>query len=131
MENIYTEKLFSYGTLQHESVQLATFGRKLQGKPDFLSGFSLTLVEIKDERVIETSGAVAHPIITFTGNQADQVIGFVFDISLEELECADTYEVDDYKRISVQLQSGVEAWVYVNAEEKNKEDEKLILTEHI
>ena len=28
------EKLFSYGTLQQEGVQLATFGRKLEGMGD-------------------------------------------------------------------------------------------------
>ena len=29
--SVKTERLFSYGTLQTESVQLATFGRKLAG----------------------------------------------------------------------------------------------------
>lgn len=114
-KNTYTEKLFSYGTLRYEAVQLATFGRKLTGNLDTLLGFNLSMVEIKDKGVVETSGDTAHPIITFTGNQTDQVPGFVFDISLEELKNADAYEVDDYKRISVQLQSGVNAWVYVNA----------------
>jgi len=31
--------LFSYGTLQDEPVQRATFGRKLEGSADGLSGF--------------------------------------------------------------------------------------------
>jgi hypothetical protein len=31
--------LFSYGTLQLEAVQLATFGRKLNGAADGLPGF--------------------------------------------------------------------------------------------
>jgi hypothetical protein len=67
-DNSYTEKLFSYSTLQQEAVQLATFGRKLQGSPDALSGFTLTMVEITDQHVIETSGEVMHPIVAFTGN---------------------------------------------------------------
>src|SRR5579862_5413243 len=113
-DNIYTEKLFSYGTLRYESVQLATFGRKLKGMQDVLSGFNLSMVEIKDKNVVETSGETSHPIITFTGSQADQITGFVFDLSLEELKRADEYEVEDYKRINVQLQSGIKAWVYVN-----------------
>ncbi len=35
------ENLFSYGTLQSESVQLETFGRKLEGEPDTLPGYRL------------------------------------------------------------------------------------------
>ena len=34
-----TQLLFSYGTLQLEAVQLATFGRKLAGTADGLPGF--------------------------------------------------------------------------------------------
>lgn len=112
--NVYTEKLFSYGTLQYEAVQIATFGRKLKSNPDILKGFALAMVEIKDKSVIEKSGKTTHPIITYTGNSKDQVAGFVFDISLEELEHADLYEVADYKRDCVQLASGITAWVYVN-----------------
>ena len=113
-QNLFNEKLFSYGTLRYESVQLATFGRKLKGNPDILPEFNLSMVEIIDKNVIETSGENTHPIIAFTGNQSDQVAGFVFDISLEELKRADAYEVEDYKRINVQLHSGVNAWVYVS-----------------
>ena len=116
MEHGQTEKLFSYGTLRYEAVQQSTFGRKLKGAPDTLNGFDLAIVEIKDQHVVATSGEAAHPIITFTGNPSDQVLGFVFDISPDELKQADTYEVADYKRISVQLASGVSAWVYVSTE---------------
>ncbi len=119
---MYTEKIFSYGTLQFESVQLATFGRKLKGKEDVLSQFNLTTLEIKDANVVATSGENKHPIISYTGDAKDQVSGKVFDLSQEELMQADSYEVSDYKRIKVQLNSGVYAWVYVNAEcsfEKN------------
>ncbi|WP_225316911.1 gamma-glutamylcyclotransferase [Legionella longbeachae] len=42
----------------------------------------------------------------------------VFDVSKEELERADEYEVEDYKRIQVKLASGLSAWVYVQAESK-------------
>ncbi len=35
-ELLNMEKLFSYGTLQYEAVQLDTFGRKLDGKKDKL-----------------------------------------------------------------------------------------------
>jgi hypothetical protein len=66
--------------------------------------------------VVKTSGEAVHPIINYTGNSEHQIIGTVFDISFEELIQADLYEVSDYKRIQVQLDSGVMAWVYINAD---------------
>ncbi len=38
----------------------------------------------------------------------------MFDVSVDELKRADAYEVADYKRIAVKLDSGISAWVYVN-----------------
>ena len=32
--------LFSYGTLQLESVQLSSFGRRLEGEPDAMTGYA-------------------------------------------------------------------------------------------
>jgi len=45
------EKLFSYGTLQMESVQKETFGRELNGIKDSLIGYVLSEVKIKDPAV--------------------------------------------------------------------------------
>lgn len=109
----YTEKLFSYGTLRYESVQLSTFGRKLKGNIDVLTGYDLKMIPIKDPDVIFKSGELSHPIIYYTGNKDNQIEGVVFDISVAELKQADLYEVDDYRRIKVQLLSGNMAWVYV------------------
>lgn len=114
MKNIYSEKIFSYGTLQYETVQLSTFGRKLNGVQDTLTGYHLSQLEIKDHNVIVTSGATTHPILIHTGKDADEVNGIVFDISPQELQQADEYEVEDYKRVRVQLRSGIHAWVYVS-----------------
>lgn len=114
-KDIYSEKLFSYGTLQYEAVQLSTFGRKLNGVHDVLAGYHLSQLEINDANVVETSGTATHPILMQTGNNTDEVNGVVFDISPLELQQADEYEVEDYKRISVQLRSGIHAWVYVSA----------------
>lgn len=110
-----SEKLFSYGTLRYENVQLSLFGRSLQGESDALIGFILKNIEIKDPQVLATSGEAFHPMLEHTGDIADLVPGMVFDISEQELFQADQYEVADYKRIQVQLSSGVQAWVYVAA----------------
>ncbi len=107
--------LFSYGTLQQENVQRATFGRLLGGEPDVLPCYARTMVEITDPDVLATSGERFHPIVSHSGNPADGVAGTVFRITGAELLAADTYEVSDYRRISVRLASGLEAWVYVKA----------------
>jgi hypothetical protein len=110
-----TELLFSYGTLQLESVQLATFGRKLGGAADVLPGFAQTMFKIEDADVVATSGKTHHPIAAFTGRDSDGIAGTVFQITTEELHNADKYEVAAYQRIAVSLRSGARAWVYVDA----------------
>ncbi|WP_316359392.1 gamma-glutamylcyclotransferase family protein [Devosia sp.] len=107
--------LFSYGTLQLPEVQMAQFGRLLEGGDDALPGYAQTLVEITDPDVIAKSSQRFHPIVTETGNPADAVAGKVFAISAAELAAADEYEVDDYRRVLVRLKSGRDAWVYVKA----------------
>lgn len=90
--------LFSYGTLQLKSVQLANFGRELDGRPDAMVGWHRAMVKITDPDVLRQSGEAHHPIV-----------------SPNELIAADGYEVADDKRILVTLKTGAEAWVYVKA----------------
>ncbi|MFJ7311589.1 gamma-glutamylcyclotransferase family protein [Pseudomonas sp. NPDC098747] len=110
-----TVLLFSYGTLQDRAVQLSNFGRELQGRPDSLLGYRQEMVEITDSAVLASSGKTHHPIVQVSGNAADEIAGTVFQITEQELVVADAYEVADYKRVSVLLKSGTEAWVYVQA----------------
>ncbi len=108
--------LFSYGTLRQKSVQMATFGRILQGSADQLVGFELTLVQINDAAVLAASGKANHPIARPSQNVEARVDGITFEVSEDELAKADDYEVAAYKRISMVLASGTQAWVYVEAE---------------
>jgi gamma-glutamylcyclotransferase (GGCT)/AIG2-like uncharacterized protein YtfP len=110
-----TELLFSYGTLRLHDVQLSTFGRELDGRPDAIVGYDLEYVTITDPQVIATSGSDRHPILKPTDRQGAEVEGTVFAISADELTAADAYEVDDYRRVAVPLRSGNQAWVYVFA----------------
>jgi len=110
-----TELLFSYGTLRQPEVQLATFGRELDGRPDAIVGFELDFVTITDPHVIATSDSDRHPILRSSDRDDAAVDGTVFAITDSELLAADDYEVDDYRRISVPLRSGQDAWVYVYA----------------
>lgn len=105
--------LFSYGTLQKEKVQLETFGRILEGEKDFLLNYKLDYIEIFDEEVLKKSEQKFHPILTYSGNTNDKVEGVLFEITDEELQQADEYEVDSYKRIKTIFSSGKEGFIYI------------------
>ena len=100
--------LFSYGTLQLESVQLSLFGRPLTGTPDELPEHRATLLE-SDEPTER------HPIARHTGDAGDCVAGTVFTVTLEELGRADEYEPPPYERRAVHLRSGIVAWAYLDS----------------
>ena len=106
--------LFSYGTLQQDGVQIATFGRLIKGEADLLVGYAHSMVRIEDPEVVTKSGKTHHPIVAFTGRSDDRVAGTVFDITEQELAGADADEVDAYIRVLAPLASGLRAWVYVD-----------------
>lgn len=104
MTDAHAVLLFSYGTLQHKDVQIATFGRELAGREDSLPGYV---------RAISESGEVLYFNIEPTSRPEDTVSGTLFEITDQELAAADRYEKDrHYRRIFVTLRSGVQAWVY-------------------
>ncbi len=107
--------LFSYGTLQRNDVQLAAFGRLLEGQRDELPGYVHSLVPIGDLEFAAAMGMTHYANITPNGNNGKRVSGTVFEITEAELSAADEYERDaDYRRIPVTLASGKQAWVYLN-----------------
>ena len=108
--------LFSYGSLQQEEVQVSTFGRKLEGEKDLLTGYEPSLVKIEDPAVAERLKKTHHDNVSNTGDDWSSVQGTVFDVTDDELAKADRFESQyNYKRISVPLASGKDAWVYVHA----------------
>ena len=107
--------LFSYGTLRLPEVQLATFGRLLDGHDDAVLGHRLAWVTITDPHVVATSGSDRHPILVQADDPDAVVEGTVLRITEAELAAADEYEVDDYTRVQVPLRSGGRAWVYAPA----------------
>lgn len=109
------ELLFSYGTLQQPEVQQATFGRELDGRPDAIVGFTLDYLTITDPQVITISGSDRHPILRPSDRPGAHIDGTVFALTTAELAAADDYEVAAYRRVSVPLRSGPQAWVYVFA----------------
>lgn len=107
--------LFSYGTLQLESVQQAIFGRTLDGEPDAVVGYVLVDVHIEDPAVVEASGSAVHPGLAPSEDPAAAVEGTVYSLDDEQLAAADDYEVDAYERVAFPLASGRTAWVYALA----------------
>lgn len=73
MRTMVCENLFTYGTLQLEEVQLATFGRKLEGHADALVGYRLAMIKICDEDFVAKSDTADHRNLQFTGNSDDSV----------------------------------------------------------
>ncbi|HKF21312.1 MAG TPA: gamma-glutamylcyclotransferase family protein [Candidatus Angelobacter sp.] len=100
-----TVLLFSYGKLQYKDVQVATFGRELTGRPDLLPGYVRTITE---------AGGVPFYNIEPSATSEEAVSGTLFEITEQELAFADGYETSiKYRRISVTLRSGVQAWAYI------------------
>ena len=107
-----TEALFSYGTLQQRDVQLANYGRELDGDPDILAGYRIEELRIGNPDVVAISGKAVHLIARRTGDPADRIEGTVFQLTEAELAATDDYEVEPYRRIEALLESGRTAWVY-------------------
>jgi len=105
--------LFSYGTLQQRGVQIATYGRELEGAPDALLGYALAPLVIDDPHVVDVSGKAVHTIARKSGDPEDRISGLVFQLTDDELRATDSYETDAYTRTEVILESGRTAFVYV------------------
>ena len=116
-EELTNESLFSYGTLRQEEVQLNTFGRRLAGRPDALAGYALQIIQIQDQSFAAKNGAHQRTL-EFTGIASDVVEGVALSLTRKELEQADEYEPDDYRRVRVQLRSGLDAWVYLQTDQR-------------
>jgi hypothetical protein len=109
-------RLFSYGTLRQSDVQAALFGRAVLTVKDSLPGHRLDWLVINDPEVVATSGSDRHPILR-KSSPDDSVEGAYLELTDAELAAADNYEVDDYVRTAVELASGVDAWVYLAADQ--------------
>jgi gamma-glutamylcyclotransferase (GGCT)/AIG2-like uncharacterized protein YtfP len=111
-------RLFSYGTLQQEAVQLSSFGRRLDGLKDELPGYRTSLVQVTDPGVIAASGLTHHKNAIFTGRAEDRVPGTVFEVTEAEILKADHYErLSGYRRIEAVLVSGTKAILYIHPSE--------------
>lgn len=110
-----SHRVFSYGTLRQANVQASLYGREVRTTADTLPGWRLDWVQITDPEVIAASGSDRHPILR-RGETTDVVSGAYLELTDDELKATDEYEVADYVRVLVGLDSGVQAFVYVAGE---------------
>ncbi len=96
------QKLFTYGSLQLPHIQEKLFNRILAGTPDILPDY--------EKGVLEIEGKKFNVANMKTGSS---IPGTVYDLSTEELERADRYEGNGYKRIRIILETDTEAWLYI------------------
>lgn len=104
--------LFTYGTLRNSQLQIEWFGRELQGVADRIRGYRFEMVEIRDQKLLEESGEIYHPILE-EDPEGHGVPGIVLDLSAEEFEKVSTLGFDHYHAIEAVLESGRKAVVYV------------------
>ncbi|MES1227129.1 MAG: gamma-glutamylcyclotransferase family protein [Armatimonadota bacterium] len=109
------ERLFVYGTLRQPEVQRAVFGRPVEGVEATLFGWKIDTITISDERVLALSGTNIHRVLR-PGGATDRVDGMILTLTQTELQAADEYETNDYKRMKAGLGAGGYAWVYVAKE---------------
>lgn len=95
------EKLFVYGTLKDPVIQKDVFGRVVKGEGSRLYGYTTTAVSIDGE---------IYPI-TEPGEVSSYIDGLILGLTQKELQRADAYEGDVYKRVSVSV-GNESVWVY-------------------
>ena len=86
------QRLFSYGTLRQENVQLTLFGRRLGASRISLPATRFPPSRSRILKLSDRAGLETHPIRVAAGNPALEVAGTVFLLSAAELEAADDYE---------------------------------------
>ncbi len=91
------EKLFVYGTLQNPDIQMRLVGRTITGIPDSLRGFRSHILMHYPTALPDADGEIS---------------GQVMEVTLDEISHFDEYETSAYLRVRVQLESGIEAWMY-------------------
>ncbi len=107
--------LFSYGTLQQESVQRATFGWRLPGVADALPGYARTRLEITDPDGLAARDERFPPFVSASADPDAAVAGTLPARTAAELGAADRHEVAACRRVACTRRSGRQAWVYVRA----------------
>ncbi|MBM3290529.1 MAG: gamma-glutamylcyclotransferase [Candidatus Hydrogenedentes bacterium] len=93
--------IFAYGTLLDPDVQEAVIGRRIEGRPDRLRGFTKSALE-----------DWPHSFPNLVPDAESVADGRVIEVTQHELGRIDLYEGDLYVRHRVTLESGAVTWAY-------------------
>lgn len=98
-------KIFSYGTLWDENIQLSQFGQKfdVDSDLDYISGWDIIRVKIYGE----------YHKVAIEGDKSLTIMGAIVYIPDDLIDKVDEYEGKEYKRISIKTLTGNECQMYV------------------
>lgn len=98
-------KIFSYGTLWKEDIQISTFGRTFDVDPDmdYISGWDI--IRIKMDGVYYN--------VAVEGDVSCVVMGAIVNIPDDLIDLVDKYEGREYKRINIKTLTGTDSQIYV------------------
>jgi gamma-glutamylcyclotransferase (GGCT)/AIG2-like uncharacterized protein YtfP len=95
-------KLFAYGTLLDQKIQIELFGEKISGTMDSISGY----------RVIQGVKIEGIDYVTLIRDKNNTVVGKVYNLTDKQLKIVDEYETSSYERILIKTNSGIDTFVY-------------------
>lgn len=99
------ETVFVYGTLRNSKLRKKLSGRDIIPKsPDNLKGYEMS--QVSDD-------GQTYPIIVKNDDSEQIIQGELIEITQAELLLFDCYEGPLYRRVKVHLESGENAWTYI------------------
>ena len=98
-------KIFSYGTLWKEDIQLSVFGRTfdVDQDMDYINGWDI--IKVKMDGVYYN--------VAVEGDMSCVVMGAIVNVPDEFIKLVDKYEGREYKRIDIKTMTGTDCQIYV------------------
>lgn len=115
-------KIFSYGTLRNENIQLKEFNNLFKTEKNIE-----TVENYKIEKIVLDNETYKIAIPT----KGYSIKGQIVDIPNKLIDLIDKWEGESYKRIQVKTQSGIECMMYIKNTifrlDKKPNNDKLII----
>ena len=98
------ERVFVYGTLRDKKLRQELSGREIPSLKARIKGFDLSSI---------SDGEHTYPILIKNDSSENIIDGEIIELSKTELLSFDKYEGALYRRVKILLESGQQAWVYI------------------
>ncbi|MCL6417371.1 hypothetical protein MIB92_17055 [Aestuariirhabdus sp. Z084] len=111
------ELLFLHGETKHQQETLGLFHREIMAVEHTISGYVLiepALVPNHAEQEIkaENDQPTKQYILSYTGDSNDRVSGFLYEVSIAELDLLDAHAGSQTERRAIDFLSDKQIWVY-------------------